>query len=376
MEKIYILINASMPGQVKIGRTNRSADDRARELSASTGIPTPFIVAYEMEVSDSSIAERAIHDALEDANFRTSANREFFYVPVRQAIEMVTSTVEELNLGYADYGGEVARLAYSNQIELLRRATELLYATDSSAADLQHVKAALVSLSEQGEAQADAHLARAAFFGIGEISNEQTAQSIWMRGCNKNRGDSCLIDLWRLYANRLITPETATRAVPSSIPVDPVEARKFFEEAYFSETGLYDSEAIFEYVLWDAEESESNSPLRGSPEVRERLSRVSTEALKSIVADVKKGLGWAAAARLGLTPANPELDIVMAALDRLNAISKFADQIKDDEIRAEIVLALQGYREHDFCHLYESILEDGESIGRDVYNKLHQALHL
>lgn len=365
-----------MPGQVKIGRTNRSADDRARELSAFTGIPTPFIVAYEIEVSDSSVAERAIHDALGDANFRTSANREFFYVPVRQAIQIVNSTIDELDIGSANHSSETESLAYSNQIELLRRATELLYATDTSAADVQHVKTALLLLSEQGEARADAHLARAAFFGIGETPNEIAAQSIWMRGCIKNNGDSCLVDLWRLHANRLITPETATRALQSSIPIDPKEARKFFEKAYFSETGFHDSEAIFEYILWDAEESKISSHGGYQPEFCERLSDISTEALERLVADVKKGLNWAAASRLGLASANPNLDIVMCALNHLQVISKFADQIKNEVVSVEIVAALHGYTEHDFSYLFESILEDGESIGRDVFNELDRALHL
>ena len=36
MGKIYILVNASMPGLVKIGRTEREAEERALELKSAS----------------------------------------------------------------------------------------------------------------------------------------------------------------------------------------------------------------------------------------------------------------------------------------------------------------------------------------------------
>jgi T5orf172 domain len=44
---VYILINTSFDGMIKVGRTTRDPQERARELSWATGIPTPFRVAYE-----------------------------------------------------------------------------------------------------------------------------------------------------------------------------------------------------------------------------------------------------------------------------------------------------------------------------------------
>src|SRR3954466_7359261 len=49
---VYILINPSLPGLVKIGKTTRSSESRAMELSAPTGLPTPFIVAFDEEFDD------------------------------------------------------------------------------------------------------------------------------------------------------------------------------------------------------------------------------------------------------------------------------------------------------------------------------------
>jgi hypothetical protein len=45
---IYILINPSLEGLIKVGKTTRDPIDHAVELSKATGVPTPFIVAYHI----------------------------------------------------------------------------------------------------------------------------------------------------------------------------------------------------------------------------------------------------------------------------------------------------------------------------------------
>ncbi len=78
---VYVLVNSSMPGIAKVGRTARAPQDRAMELSGVTGVATPFIVAYEQEFADSHAAERAIHAELDRRCLRVSPNREFFACP-------------------------------------------------------------------------------------------------------------------------------------------------------------------------------------------------------------------------------------------------------------------------------------------------------
>ena len=43
---VYVLVNPSMEGYVKIGKTKRKPEVRVQELSQATGVPTPFILAY------------------------------------------------------------------------------------------------------------------------------------------------------------------------------------------------------------------------------------------------------------------------------------------------------------------------------------------
>lgn len=72
-----------MPGLVKIGCTERTPNERARELS-STEVPGKFAVAFSLPVSDHQAAEKAVHANL--AEFREVKRREFFRVDLDVAI--------------------------------------------------------------------------------------------------------------------------------------------------------------------------------------------------------------------------------------------------------------------------------------------------
>ena len=93
---IYILINPSMEGLVKIGKTTRVPDDRAKELSQATGVPTPFYVAFSIEVTDCHSAEDYVYSILEHNGFNRSPNREFFEIPLRSAIKVLMLAEREL----------------------------------------------------------------------------------------------------------------------------------------------------------------------------------------------------------------------------------------------------------------------------------------
>ena len=61
---VYILENDAMPGLIKIGKTSRDSVERARELSATTGVPTPFKVAFELSSEEYEKLEREMHNRL------------------------------------------------------------------------------------------------------------------------------------------------------------------------------------------------------------------------------------------------------------------------------------------------------------------------
>lgn len=96
---VYVLLNQSLPGCVKIGKTTRDSAARANELSAATGVPTPFLVAYEAFFRDCDQAESYIHALLEADGVRLAGNREFFTISAPQAINMVIQAQNQFDSG-------------------------------------------------------------------------------------------------------------------------------------------------------------------------------------------------------------------------------------------------------------------------------------
>ncbi|MDX2265975.1 MAG: GIY-YIG nuclease family protein [Hyphomicrobiales bacterium] len=76
MPVVYILTNACMPGLVKIGCTERTIEERMRELSASAAVTVPFECFLAVEVANPFEIEQAIHYAFGDR--RRNPKREFF----------------------------------------------------------------------------------------------------------------------------------------------------------------------------------------------------------------------------------------------------------------------------------------------------------
>jgi len=79
---------------MKIGRTERDPDGRAAELSKGTGVPTPFVLAYQVHVSDCKLAERRIHQVL--APHRANAKREFFTIDATDAVHVIQAACVDL----------------------------------------------------------------------------------------------------------------------------------------------------------------------------------------------------------------------------------------------------------------------------------------
>ena len=92
---VYILFNpAFQTNQYKIGKTTKRPEVRAREISAATGVPRDFQVLYEDKVVDCERAERLIHQRLHEC--RSSTSREFFELPLKDAIDAVRQVAEEV----------------------------------------------------------------------------------------------------------------------------------------------------------------------------------------------------------------------------------------------------------------------------------------
>lgn len=82
---VYLAINPSLPGQIKIGATTLDPQTRLNQLSGSTSIPTPFILAYSRHVALPFGVETELHD--EFARHRVSFSREFFKIDLDEVVE-------------------------------------------------------------------------------------------------------------------------------------------------------------------------------------------------------------------------------------------------------------------------------------------------
>ena len=102
---IYVLRNEHMQHLVKIGKTTRTAEGRARELARPTGVAGKFEVLLDEYVADVDAAERLVHARL--SKYRIQSNREFFDAPCPLALRTAFATCAEVN---RDVSGRVTRI--------------------------------------------------------------------------------------------------------------------------------------------------------------------------------------------------------------------------------------------------------------------------
>jgi hypothetical protein len=94
-EYVYVLVNKSVPNMVKIGMTTNTPDERARQISAATGVATPWISVFSYACYRSDLLEEEIHDHLK--SHRVNTHREMFAIDSHTAQQVI----EELGYKYS-----------------------------------------------------------------------------------------------------------------------------------------------------------------------------------------------------------------------------------------------------------------------------------
>lgn len=154
---IYVMMNPSMSGIVKIGLTRRTPEERLDELSKATGIPTPFILVYKENFNDCVKAEKIIHTILAERGERVAENREFFNTDISDAIKIIQEVkktdsenpTSSFNDGIYDFHNEksISKIYFEKGIDYLNGYGEYLQDYNKS---IENFKKA----GELGEAQA------------------------------------------------------------------------------------------------------------------------------------------------------------------------------------------------------------------------------
>jgi len=92
---IYVMRSAAHEKDVfKVGLTRRTPEERANELSRSTSSPDKFLVVQEWDVDDCVLAEKLIHDKLNE--FRVNPKREYFKAPYKEIFKVIDKVIEFL----------------------------------------------------------------------------------------------------------------------------------------------------------------------------------------------------------------------------------------------------------------------------------------
>lgn len=130
---VYVLINPATPNLVKIGKTTKDPEERARELSSATGVPEPFIIIYKAFFQDCTKGEEFVHELL--SSKRISNKREFFRVSNTEAINAVIQAEEKIGSSEKNDGDDLMGNSTSgNEMcqEILESADAYLHGYDEN----------------------------------------------------------------------------------------------------------------------------------------------------------------------------------------------------------------------------------------------------
>ena len=94
---LYVLRCTTMKDEVyKVGWTSATAEERARVLSAATGVPSSFVVVNSWPHEDAEALEKNVHAILDP--YRINESREFFqadYAKIRELIETEIKRIQD-----------------------------------------------------------------------------------------------------------------------------------------------------------------------------------------------------------------------------------------------------------------------------------------
>ena len=91
--KIYILSTRESKDILKIGYTNRTVEERVREINSATGVLIPYGVRGMWIVKSAREVEAELHNLL--APFRVRQDREFFQMDYSDAFKFISGYIRE-----------------------------------------------------------------------------------------------------------------------------------------------------------------------------------------------------------------------------------------------------------------------------------------
>jgi hypothetical protein len=169
-------------------------------------MPTPFVVAYEENVPDSQLAERLVHEELTQLGFRVTDSREFFTIPLKSAIQIVSrvaQVVRSLTTGEHEIFNVADDAAELTGEYYFEKGLEALTGGENTLQDFSVARGCFERAIELGNVSAYRELAYMYMSEQGVRQSLEKALQLLKIGGDK--GDlSCYAWMWRIYAGKTI----------------------------------------------------------------------------------------------------------------------------------------------------------------------------
>ena len=182
---VYVMINTSYTGLVKIGKTTKDPDERAKELSSATGVVTPFIVVYKRQFNNCHVAEKVIHNILEEQGYRVNSSREFFSIDITEAINLIMTIPNEDNNNFIDDCVEDNSLNDNLADSFYEKATDYYYGTEDVFEDIDLALEYFEKSASLGKAEA--------YLKIGDIWRNRGNMRQAINSYKKGIDNDCLL---------------------------------------------------------------------------------------------------------------------------------------------------------------------------------------
>jgi hypothetical protein len=314
---IYILLNPAHKSLVKIGRTSRSPEERAQELSTATGVPLPFLVAYESLVSDSTRAEALIHEELSSQGYRTNPSREFFEVPLKVAVSIVDRICKSLPSCDDVPDEEMEPDESRSDWGYLAMGQDHMTGTGAILQDFVKARQCFEKAVSFGNSAAYIHLAEIHLWGLGVPKKSQEAIRLLQVG-GKNGHHECYYNLWEVFAGRAFNSysEDLERCDDVANHSNANVAFKWYLDAIKQANCSLETEKVMAYLDW---------VLKITPKGTKPLGTHTDQMIEALVDTVRQVISQMRSARISGLSIEKAVDELTKKPLRLKTMMEFKD---------------------------------------------------
>lgn len=219
---IYALINPSLHDLIKVGKTVKDPEIRAKEISSDSDVPTPFIVVFKVFVCDCDAGELFLHALLQTKGYIINQNSDFINVPLGEIISAMNELQKISGFNISSGNNQIEKNEndstefnfdddFLNELEIeqeeqmpafvdvLYNAEDLYYGVGDTIQDYSDALALYKYAAELGGIEAYERIGRMYKDGEGCRIDPQLALKYFKEGAN-NGNENCYFFMGILFA--------------------------------------------------------------------------------------------------------------------------------------------------------------------------------